>query len=212
MEACLSNEYDYNFTPIRLMLYWIFKNKNQKPAEGQMVKTTEEKKRKTENNSKPNAIKKASKVKAFVTDSFSNCLHLHTPPAHRTQPNNNDRFTLEQHLFFRFISRVSVSLCQLSAAAADVDAACNAFTSCFCFCFIFHTIRHATHVRHALPTTSPICPSWPQRELFPNVSFMAAPPTKDLFVPIQMICEATAVFKPHWRPFESEKLILKPVN
>lgn len=38
-------------------------------------------KRKTENNSKSNATKKASKVKAFVTDSFPNCLPPPPPPS-----------------------------------------------------------------------------------------------------------------------------------
>lgn len=85
-----------------------------------------------------------------------------TPPS--PPPLATNRFTLEQHLFFRFISRVSVSLCQLSAAAA--------FTSCFLLCFIFHTIRHATHVRHAPYLLPPPLTT-------ANVSFIAAP--KDLF-------------------------------
>lgn len=58
-----------------------------------------------------------------------------------------NRFTLEQHLFFRFISRVSISLCQLSAAAAAFNVPR--------FCFIFHTIRNATHVRHAPARPAP---------------------------------------------------------
>lgn len=110
-------------------------------------------------------------------------------------PVTTNRFTLEQHLFFRFISRVSVSLCQLSAAVA----ACNAFTSCF-FCFIFHTIRHATHVRHAPCLLAPPLPLLTASAmlplLLPQKTF--SPPA-----PIQMICGA-AVFKPRRRKINSK--------
>lgn len=109
-----------------------------------------------------------------------------------------NRFTLEQHLFFRFISRVSVSLCQLSAAAAAFNgfplspSPSLSHPHSLCFCFIFHTIRNATHVRHA-PNS---CIQFWSRAATNCERFPLWSPQK-AFLPIQMICDA--VFMAHWR-------------